>query len=343
MEIHTQQNGHTPNGWDTAPEDHGHIPIIDFSPYSLLKGAVDEDQLQPLASRLVQAFSTVGFVYLRNHGIPAALVSQAFDSSSRFFELPEEVKTKYTLPLEKAMSHGWLHLERERVTTKRPPGIKECYDVRPQVATEKMWPREEVPEFEQASLQLYDKCRQLSLRIIELMARGLNIQNVSHFLSLHDKIGTAANGTMMRILHYPPLPERVKPGQIRCAEHTDYGEITILFQDSVGGLEVQSCEGKYVPAPPIPNTVVVNIGDLMQRWTADKLASTMHRVLLPETEEGQKSHRRSIAFFVHPNKDTLISSLDGSNKYPPIKAGDYLDERLTSTYGGSKSEEKTVN
>ncbi|XP_078694051.1 uncharacterized protein LOC144923418 isoform X4 [Branchiostoma floridae x Branchiostoma belcheri] len=341
MDPDPQEHGPIPINFDEDAEDPGHIPIVDFSPYSLLKGAVDEDQLQPLATRLVQAFSTVGFVYLRNHGIPAALVSRTFELADKFFALPEEVKTKFSRPADK--SHGWVCLERERVTMERPGDLKEAFNVRPPHATEKLWPSKEVPEFQQASLQLYDKCRQLSLRIIELMARGLNIQNVSHFLSLHDKIGTAANGTMMRILHYPPLPERVKPGQIRCAEHTDYGEITILFQDSVGGLEVQSCEGKYVPAPPIPNTVVVNIGDLMQRWTADKLASTMHRVLLPETEEGQKSHRRSIAFFVHPNKDTLISSLDGSNKYPPIKAGDYLDERLTSTYGGSKSEEKTVN
>ncbi|KAI8503963.1 hypothetical protein Bbelb_180310 [Branchiostoma belcheri] len=317
------------------------IPILDFSPYSLLKGAVDEDQLQPLATRLVQAFSTVGFVYLRNHGIPAPLVSKTLEIADKVFALPEEVKVKFSRPADKG--HGWFCLERERVTMERPGDLKEVFNVRPPHATPKLWPSEEVPEFQQASLQLFDKCSQLSLRIIELMAMGLNIQDKAGLLSMHSMMGTGPNGTVLRTLRYPPVPEQVKEGQIRCGEHTDYGSITLLFQDNVAGLEVQSCEGKYVPAPPIPNTVVVNIGDLMQRWTADKLASTMHRVLLPETEEGQKSHRRSIAFFVHPNKDTLISSLDGSNKYPPIKAGDYLDERLTSTYGGSKSEEKTVN
>ncbi|XP_066266694.1 uncharacterized protein [Branchiostoma lanceolatum] len=330
MDKDSEEHGPVPIHWDTSPEDHGHIPIIDFSSYSLLKGAVDEDELQPLAAQLVQAFSTVGFVYLRNHGIPAALVSRTFEAADKFFALPEEVKTKFSRPADK--SHGWVCLERERVTMERPGDLKEAFNVRPPQATEKLWPTQEVPEFQQASLQLYDKCRQLSLRIIELMARGLNIQNMQALLSMHSLVGTGPNGSLMRPLRYPPVPDHVKERQIRCGEHTDYGSITLLFQDNIAGLEVQNCEGEYVPAPPIPNTVVVNIGDIMQRWTADKLKSTSHRVLLPETEEGRKRARRSIAFFAHPNQDAVITCLDGSNKYPPITAGEYLKQRLTATY-----------
>eukprot|EP00058_Branchiostoma_floridae_P022065 XP_002607555.1 hypothetical protein BRAFLDRAFT_71419 [Branchiostoma floridae] len=263
--MDTQEHGPIPINWDADLEDHrtSHIPILDFSSYSLLKGAVDEDELQPLATQLVQAFSTVGFVYLCNHGIPAALVSRTFEIADKFFALPEEVKTKFSRPPDK--SHGWL------------------------------WPSQEVPEFEPAALQLYDKCRQLSLRIIELMARGLNIKNMPSLLSMHSMMGTGPNGSLMRTLRYPPVPEHVKDRQIRCGEHTDYGSITLLFQDNIAGLE-------------------------------------SHRVLLPETEEERKTARRSIAFFAHPNMDAVITCLDGSNKYPPITAGEYLKQRLTATY-----------
>ncbi|XP_035693089.1 2-oxoglutarate-Fe(II) type oxidoreductase ppzD-like isoform X4 [Branchiostoma floridae] len=293
--MDTQEHGPIPINWDADLEDHrtSHIPILDFSSYSLLKGAVDEDELQPLATQLVQAFSTVGFVYLCNHGIPAALVSRTFEIADKFFALPEEVKTKFSRPPDK--SHGWVCLERERVTMERPGDLKEAFNVRPPHATEKLWPSQEVPEFEPAALQLYDKCRQLSLRIIELMARGLNIKNMPSLLSMHSMMGTGPNGSLMRTLRYPPVPEHVKDRQIRCGEHTDYGSITLLFQDNIAGLE-------------------------------------SHRVLLPETEEERKTARRSIAFFAHPNMDAVITCLDGSNKYPPITAGEYLKQRLTATY-----------
>eukprot|EP00058_Branchiostoma_floridae_P022260 XP_002607750.1 hypothetical protein BRAFLDRAFT_82802 [Branchiostoma floridae] len=222
---------HGPIHWEAAPGTDGHIPILDFSSYSLLKGAVDEDELQPLATQLIQAFSTVGFVYLRNHGIPSAL----------------------------------------------------------------LWPSQEMPEFQQVTLQMFDKSRQLSLRIIELMGRGLNIQDMPSLLSMHSMMGTGPNGSVMRTLRYPPVSAHVKAGQIRCGEHTDYGSITLVFQDNVSGLE-------------------------------------SHRVVIPETEEGRKTSRRSLAFFAHPDDDAVITCLDGSNKYPPITAGEYLKQKLTATY-----------
>ncbi|CAH1251835.1 Hypp9171 [Branchiostoma lanceolatum] len=138
------------------------LPIIDFSAYSLQNEERNDDELQRLATRLVQAFSTEGFVYLRNHGIP-------------------------------------------------------------------------------------------------------NTLDVPSFLAMHSLIGTRANITSLTTLHYPPVPEHVSEGQLRCGEHTDYGSITLLFQDTVPGLEVLNRHGRYISAPPLPDTVVVNIGDLMQR------------------------------------------------------------------------------
>ncbi|XP_035662148.1 2-oxoglutarate-Fe(II) type oxidoreductase ppzD-like isoform X2 [Branchiostoma floridae] len=321
---------HGPIHWEAAPGTDGHIPILDFSSYSLLKGAVDEDELQPLATQLIQAFSTVGFVYLRNHGIPSALISRTFETADKFFSLPKEVKTKYSRPVDKG--HGWVCLERERLNLERPGDLKEAFNVRPPHATDKLWPSQEMPEFQQVTLQMFDKSRQLSLRIIELMGRGLNIQDMPSLLSMHSMMGTGPNGSVMRTLRYPPVSAHVKAGQIRCGEHTDYGSITLVFQDNVSGLEVCRIVKEIVPASPIPNTVVVNIGDLMQRWTGDKLKSTSHRVVIPETEEGRKTSRRSLAFFAHPDDDAVITCLDGSNKYPPITAGEYLKQKLTATY-----------
>ncbi|MBN3307812.1 YQK1 protein, partial [Amia calva] len=132
------------------------------------------------------------------------------------------------------------------------------------------------------------------------------------------------NPTGLRTLYYPPVDRSsVKEGQIRCGEHSDYGSITLLFQSSEAGV--------YISAPPIPGTVLINIADLMQRWTCDRFVSAKHRVLLPADDD--KTTRQSMPFFVHPDDDAIISCFDGSNKYPPINSLDYLNERFYASYG----------
>ncbi|KAH3842120.1 hypothetical protein DPMN_115608 [Dreissena polymorpha] len=156
----------------------------------------------------------------------------------------------------------------------------------------------------------------------------------SHMRVAHECIGMGNNATTLRSLYYPPLtPESpIKPGQIRLGEHSDYGTITLLFQDEIGGLEVEIPGHGFVPVTPIPETVVVNIGDLMQRWTSDALVATKHRVLIPEVELKKQLHRQSVAFFVHPYDEFLIKCIDGSDKYEPVTSGDYLKQRFGVTY-----------
>ena len=142
----------------------------------------------------------------------------------------------------------------------------------------------------------------------------------------------------MRLLHYPPLPEGYTPqdGENRAGAHTDYGSITLLFQDDAGGLEVRTRAGEWLAATPIPGTVVVNTGDLMHRWTNHVFCSTPHRVNVPP--QAQHRDRFSIAFFCHPNKDAEIAcidtcaSADNPARYAPISAGDHLLQRLNATY-----------
>jgi isopenicillin N synthase-like dioxygenase len=143
----------------------------------------------------------------------------------------------------------------------------------------------------------------------------------------------------LRLLHYASLQIPPKPGQVRVGEHSDYGSITLLFQDDAGGLEVKTASGNWIAAPAIPDTVVVNTGDLMQRWTNDMFCSTKHRVIIPSDSRLNQS-RYSVAFFCHPNDDTEIACLESCRKeqspiYPPILAGEYLLSRLQATYGNS--------
>ncbi|KAI8507810.1 hypothetical protein Bbelb_140500 [Branchiostoma belcheri] len=302
------------------------IPVVDFLPYSLVNHCADDDQLAALAGQLIHAFSTTGFVYLWHHGIPAAQIERVFQVSEKFFALPKDTKEKYARPADN--NHGWVTLERESLNPSRPGDLKEAFNVT-WVENPPAWPMAELPEFRDTVLDFYDKCRKLSLHILELVARGLHVKDVKGFVDSHKLIGSGPNATALRLLHYPPVPAETKPDQVRCGEHSDYGSITLLFQDKVPGLEVRNREGVYVQAPIIENAVLVNIGDLMQRWTSDRLVSTKHRVLLP-TDRGQM--RQSLAFFVHPDDEVMISCLDGSNKYEAITAKGYLEQRFAATY-----------
>lgn len=133
----------------------------------------------------------------------------------------------------------------------------------------------------------------------------------------------------MRTLYYPEVKD-VKPKQLRCGEHSDYGTVTFLFQTD-DGLEVMNRQGEYIQVPPIPDTMIINIGDLMQRWTADKLLASKHKVGMP-TGSQKNQGRQSIAFFLQPDDETIVKCLDGSDKYEPISSIDYLNMRFGVTY-----------
>jgi len=175
----------------------------------------------------------------------------------------------------------------------------------------------------------------LGARVLSIMAIGLKL-DPNTFVFAYEKMGTSLGGCQLRYNYYPMIPDinKVKPRQIRCGEHTDYGGITLLIQDDAGGLEVSNIKynGQFVPATPIKGTILVNIADLMQRWTSDKLKSTVHRVVIPEVEIKRRVPRRSLVFFVDPDTDAPITCLDGSNKYPPITSGEWIKGKLFATY-----------
>jgi isopenicillin N synthase-like dioxygenase len=141
---------------------------------------------------------------------------------------------------------------------------------------------------------------------------------------------------VLRLLHYPPAPERAEAGQLGAGEHTDYGCVTLLATDGVGGLQVRTRDGDWLNAPHVPGAFVCNIGDCLMRWTNDIYVSTPHRVVSPSGQE-----RFSVAFFLDPNPEAEISCLPGCAtpdrpaRYAPIRGDDFLTSRLSPTYAKS--------
>jgi len=144
--------------------------------------------------------------------------------------------------------------------------------------------------------------------------------------------------TQLRLLHYPPKP--ADEPRFGCGAHSDYGCCTILAQDMAGGLQLLSKTGKWINVPCVPDTLVINIGDMMQRWTNDCFKSTIHRVLNPN-----ENHRFSMPFFFEPNFEAVVECIESCHgstgpKYPPIKFGDHLTNMYNSTYNLDASEKK---
>lgn len=305
------------------------IPVIDFEPLGLHKKdeKIDGKALKNVGAAIKDAFGKTGFCYLKNHGLDQNLIETYFDISRKFFEQSVEEKAKYARGTE--MNFGWVAVEREKLNPERPADLKEAFNYHPADDPDN-WPS---MDFQAASKSIFSTCTKLSQRVCDALSIALGLEE-NFMRNAHKYIGQMNNPTILRSLYYPPLSadSTIKPGQIRLGEHSDYGTITLLFQDDIDGLEVEIPGKGFVPATPIPGTVVVNIGDLMQRWTADALIATKHRVLIPEAEFKKKKPRQSVAFFVHPDDNYIIKCLDGSNKYEPISSIDYLNYRFSITY-----------
>lgn len=309
------------------------IPLIDFAPF-LLDDAAGQ---QRVAQDIFRACHEVGFLYLKNHGIDQQAIAQAFEQSRAFFDLPLTEKQQVAWA-DEFSNRGYVGVERERLDERQPGDLKEAFnlgkEVSPAAAAESAalvvnrWPAGH-PQFQQTITKFFGQCAVGAERVFRAFAIALSMP-ANYLTERHQ-----THGYTLRLLHYPPLSTAPKPGQIRAGAHSDYGTLTLLFQDEVGGLEVLSTEEEWIAAPAIPGAVLINTGDLTQRWSNDVFRSTKHRVALPQ---GNHSDRYSIAFFCQPDADTEIVCLptcqnaDNPPKYPPVTSGDYLLSRLQATY-----------
>lgn len=289
------------------------------------------------------------------------MVSKVFASSARFFSRPQSEKDSLCWTTPQA-NRGYVSVGREKlatldetseINTRRTsmPDLKETMEIGREgvEGLPNRWPDhldDEGKEFKETMLSFFDMCKALHSQIMRAIALGMNLPE--HFFD--DSVNEANN--TLRLLHYPQVGKETfqnNPGQVRAGEHSDYGSITLLFQDRHGGLQVRSPKGTFVDVIPIPDTIVVNAGDLLARWSNDTIKSTRHRVIEPPRVAGDDSEpdssetypsRYSIAYFCNPNTDKVIEALPGtyeednqaSKKYETITAGDYLVSRLTATY-----------
>ena len=324
--------------------------MIDFSTF--LHSAPEE--AASTAQAILSGFQKAGFVYLKNHGISPSTVSHVFEQSKAFFERPQEQKDALAWYSAEA-NRGYVIFGREKVTDLEEkgdvealkaalPDLKESMEIGrdDEADMPNMWPDkfdEDGKVFRKTMTAFHEECKQLHVQIMQAIAVGMGI-DPTWFDGFTDK-----GDNTLRLLHYPPVSRETfqeKKGQVRAGEHSDYGSITLLFQDSAGGLQVESPNGTFVDATPIPGTVVINAGDLLARWSNDTIKSTKHRVVEPprpptDGNGGVYPARYSIAYFCNPNYDRLIEAIPGTfedtgKKYESVNSGDYLIRRLTATY-----------
>ncbi|XP_071520194.1 uncharacterized protein [Panulirus ornatus] len=300
------------------------IPVVDLGQLSLEhEGEPSEEEWQRVARQLYDALTDIGFVYLSNHGIPEHQISTLFKSSKSFFSLDQEKKNSYSRNSESLLGYLAMNteiLDKEKMASE----LRESFLMR----KDGRFPDEVTPSFRPAVGAMIESCTSLTTRILTAIAIGLDLDR-DFFTSAHKCMIKKGSMTSLRVQHYPPVPDDVSEDAIRCGAHTDYGTITLLFQDDMGGLQVRDREGNWIDAEPIPGTIVVNVGDLLQFWTAYKLIATTHRVLIPSQGLRRKTSRLSISFFVNPDDQVLVKPPDGSSaSHEPIVTLDYLLKKV---------------
>ncbi|KAH7096730.1 Clavaminate synthase-like protein [Auriculariales sp. MPI-PUGE-AT-0066] len=315
------------------------IPVIDLEHAT----SPDFEKRRAIADAIRDACLRVGFFYIKNHGIDESLISTCIDSSKQFFDLP--LPTKEAMDIRKSPNYkGYTGLLTENTDPEHGAGdMHEAFEwgyedidrqsddvVREDGAMKgaNVWPSEQdVPGFRLSLLNYYHAAVQLGLSLFPLLALALN-QPEDFFA---DK--TLHPAAIMRVLHYPPQTGEMDDRVIGIGAHTDYECFTILWQDNVGGLQVLNGEGKWIQAPPIPGTFVVNLGDQLARWTNDVFKSTRHRAI---NRSGVR--RYSIPLFYGTDYNVLLEPIPScvSKEHPPkyevVKAGDYVKSRLAATY-----------
>ena len=264
--------------------------------------------------KLDEAFKTIGFAYFETQTSWPKILNHA----KEFFSLPLEEKNKYKYTSTESNT-GYQGMI-ESLTPGTPPDLKEAFNWCKYLDDNK-WPSENfklICEEWNLVLELITK------RILGLIEKALELPELS-LINKHQ----GSKSTTTRMLHYPAWNGEIQENQMRGGEHTDYGTITILFTDENPGLQIKPRgSNDWINAPYIPNTCIVNVGDLLQRWTNDIYISTPHRVI----NEHLNISRYSFPYFVHPCDDVQVDSLNGKQRYETIGAKEYLVWRLNQSY-----------
>ncbi|MDR6942075.1 isopenicillin N synthase family dioxygenase [Mucilaginibacter pocheonensis] len=308
------------------------IPRLDLNNYINGSGA-DRKQFSDDIGR---AFNETGFVTITNHGLSKQLIDDLYEQVKALFALPDATKLKYEIP-GLAGQRGYTGKGKETAKGFKTPDLKEFWQIGQTVtdgsAIKDQYPDnivvEELPSFNSTTREVYQKLERAGKHLLRAIAVYLNLDE-SYF---DDKVHNG--NSILRTLHYFPIldPDSVPADAVRAGAHEDINLITLLIGASADGLELLTREGTWFPVKAHGEDLVVNVGDMLQRLTNNKLKSTTHRVVNPPREL-MKNSRYSVPFFLHPVSDMDLTSLETCidaqhpKVYPDITAGEYLDERL---------------
>ena len=310
------------------------LPVISVAGLS----ASDPARRRAVGDALREACLARGFFYVADHGIPAGLIEAVLAEARGFFAQGPDAKAT----VDKARSscnRGYEALRAQTLEAGAPPDLKESFYIGPELAPDdprvlagrfnqgpNLWPAD-LPGFRPSMRAYFAAMLDLGERLMRGISLSLDLPE-DHFAAFtRDPLAT------LRLLHYPPQPSDAAPGEKGAGAHTDFGGLTLLLQDAVGGLQVQDAEGGWIHADPIPGTFVVNLGDMIARWTNGRYRSTVHRVVNASGRE-----RYSVPFFYVGNPDTEVACLPGclapgeTPRYPVTTVEGHLQEMYRRTY-----------
>lgn len=309
------------------------IPSLDLADFR----AGDPERKARFVQQLGEAYQNIGFVALKNHGLTDKQTTALYADVQSFFSLPDEAKQRYEKP-ELAGQRGYIGKGKEHAKGRNTGDLKEFFHVGQEVDDptdpvakeypDNIWPAE-VPSFAQNTTKAYKVLESAGTDVLRAIALYLELPE-GYF---DDKV---RNGnSILRQIHYFPIenPDAVPADAVRAAEHGDINLITLLMGASADGLQVLRRDGKWISITALPDQIVVNVGDMLQRLTNGVLRSTIHRVVNPPREK-MNSSRYSVPFFMHPRSEMSLAALESCitpenpKHQPDITAGDFLTERL---------------
>jgi isopenicillin N synthase-like dioxygenase len=311
------------------------IPSLDLADFT----TGSESQKKAFVNKLAEAYQNIGFVAIKNHGLSKDLQDRLYGSIKEFFSLPDQVKLRYEKP-EIGFQRGYTGKGKEHAKGRNTGDLKEFYHVGQELVTipdtdpikaeypENVWP-EELPEFQHDANEAYRTLENAGKAMLRAIALSLDLEE-NYF-----EAKVAHGNSILRQIHYFPIenPDEVPADAVRAAEHGDINLITLLMGASADGLQVLRKDGKWIPITALPDQLVVNVGDMLERLTNKKLKSTIHRVVNPPRAKMNAS-RYSIPFFMHSRSEMDLTclescvSIESPKKFQDTTAGEFLEERL---------------
>lgn len=308
------------------------IPSLDLADFT----SGDPNRKAKFVKQLGEAYNSIGFVAIRNHYLTDELSAKLYSTIKKFYAQPDQVKQKYEIP-GLAGQRGYIGKGKEHAKGRNTGDLKEFYHVGQEVLDndpikkeypDNVWPTE-LPEFKDVALEVYKRLEKTGVQMLRAIALYLNLPENYFDNKVHH------GNSILRPIHYFPIedPDSVPADAVRAAEHGDINLITLLMGASADGLQVLRRDGKWIPITALPEQLVVNVGDMLERLTNKKLKSTIHRVVNPPRHL-MNTPRYSIPFFMHPRSEMNLAALSSCvdethpKLWDDITAGEFLNQRL---------------